>query len=291
MPRATQRQIEASKAVDGLLTPSQIARAESEGINVAHDAAATRALEPFIGTGRDYDIAAIRLGVEGYCTRRLRQVLAEPDESRLSMTGTAVESLLAQAARAAVGEGWPDYRAAELPESPAEQAEIALGTMYLDAEDLLLGAHEVGLQDTADIAEEFAVQQLGASGKHLPRDLLGQMMPAVAASLNDASSWARTASDDEIVTALRTIGVICEALEVDRLPIGSEDRWRLIALCAPAAGIIVRFIEAMVTTMADSRARSPRRHPDELLLRPAPAVAPGGAHEARPGRPRLRARP
>ncbi len=274
MARAYEIDRQASEQIGGVLSASQVNRLRSEGLGPAlecDDAQAHwQALVPFVGTGRSCDVAALRMAAIGYPTRRLRQVLAnpDPDGTRALVNMDTARDLLGLAATRMVGKGTP-AQAADLPESPQEEAAVMLGAALLSAEDLLSEGGDIACEDLTSLAvEAVAMLREGADPGWAPYpEEVGKFGVAAASYMNERVAWAESASDEELVESLQLVAALWDGTPVRRAKLGDEDRWRLLAVMAPCAGLLIEWIAEVKTQLAS------RGHPQTPAAFPVNAAS------------------
>jgi hypothetical protein len=228
-----------------------------------------------VGTGRDLDVAAIRLAAEhGYVPDRLRQVW---DADRLGngraevMLGT-LSQVAGRAALNAVKSGTLPHhpfhetvamrkeyqaRSEEVPEvfeKLEEQAQVITERAFADIEDTWDGDKTAGFEDTAPVANQVAVDLGGppAPGlKGIQADVLADLNRALVGRLQSAPQWAKEAPASELVASVQGAAILWRSTVLHKLPYGEEDTWRWIAALAPGVSVLVDLVhevQSQITT-------------------------------------------
>lgn len=235
--RATGRDRAVSGAVGGALSPSQVNRLTARGFDLPVEGWA--ALVPMVGTGRDLDVAAIRLAAEhGYSTTALRRVLAEPDVRRAETILVAISGAQLDAA------GTIARRVDRLSEPVEEYARIMVGSSYLEAEDVLKG-QPVEFADSYDLAQQLA-SDVGPQpeGDH-QEDFAMTMRRTGHLAINQwPARWAKKASNEEITAAVEAAHTFGNKV-IRRFRLGEEDYWRAVAILAPYIGLALAAVGSM----------------------------------------------
>ena len=259
MPRPTPKDVAMSEAVDSVLSASQIRRCLDEGLGPigrdAHDH--YRALVPFIGAGRSYDIAALRMAALGYPTRRLRTVLLAPYSSnpeRGSKLFDVLRAIIAGSAeRIAVTAPLYDPSLG-MPETPEEEAALIADGVLGDVEDLASGETGLALDDYRKVALDLVTTHVGPAepGREVYADEFAGYMVQFASALNNGRSAIEAASLEELAISVATAADAWSRTFVGKLPIGEEDSWRIIGALAPAAGVFVQLVQDVISQIGGS---------------------------------------
>ena len=281
MPRPTKQDVAISAFLGGRLSPSQLNRLPtSEGLGLPPGAAWADygpALAPLVGTGRDLDVAAIRLAAEhGYMPDRLRQVW-DADRLGNGRTEVILEALVQVAGRAAlnvVKSGTlPDEagglhetvairreyqaRGEEVPEiyeKLEDTAQVITDRAFADISDTWEGDRTAGFEDTALVVGQVAVDLGGPPEpglRAIQAASLANLNRALVGRLQSAPQWAKEAPANELVTCVQLAATLWRSTVAHKLPLGEEDAWRMIAALAPCMSAPVALaheVQSQITT-------------------------------------------
>jgi hypothetical protein len=248
-----------SEAVGGVLSASTVARCRDEGLGpVGRDVVDHyRALAPFVGRGRSYDVAALRMAALGYPTRRLRTVLLSPygsNPERGSKVFDVLKAIIAGSAeRIAVTAPLYDPSLG-MPETPAEEAMLIADGVLGDVEDLASGETGLVLDDYRKVAVDVVATHVGPAepGREVYADEFAGYMEQFASALNNGRSAIEAASLEELAISVATAADAWSRTFVRKLPIGEEDSWRIIGALAPAAGVFVQLVQDVISQIGGS---------------------------------------
>jgi hypothetical protein len=252
MTRPTKPDLATSKAIDNVLSASTIARCRGEGLSPAGTDALDhyRALAPYLGGGRSFDIAALRMaGEHRYPTRRLRAVLLAlhgPAGIPGRETAEVLQATIRNAAQR-VAKTAPTYDPSlGMPETPEQEAKQLEDGLNYDIEDLLNGETDLPLDDSRKIGVEIVTALGGPAepGCEVYTDEFSSYMKRlVASSLRGAQPTIRAASLEDLATWVAVAAVLFLKLSIGKIPLGEEDKWRAIGALAPATGVIVELLQ------------------------------------------------
>jgi len=270
MARPTQIDVSQSVASGGALSPSQVNRLRAAGLGPPPGSdigTYWAALAPYVGTGRDLDVAAVRMATEGYATARLRTVISAPaDDARGGQIVEILRSFTASAAAGIVRDGtW--RQVAEMPETPGEEACYLVDGASLDFEDALAGVDPSPLFiDAAQISARIATDARGLDGpqRELYPDEFSGWFAEAGRRLSVAEAWAKTAPAAELVAEVQALATLWHATAAGRLSLGDEDTWRMIAGLAPVASLLVELVaevQSQITTGAQVPLAAPPDQP------------------------------
>jgi len=259
MPRPTPKDVAMSEAVDSVLSASQIRRCLDEGLGPigrdAHDH--YRALVPFIGAGRSYDIAALRMAALGYPTRRLRTVLLAPYSSnpeRGSKLFDVLRAIIAGSAeRIAVTAPLYDPSLG-MPETPEEEAALIADGVLGDVEDLASGKTGLALDDYRKVAIDVVATHVGPPepGREIYAAEFAGYMERFASAVNNGRSTIEAASLEELAISVATAADAWSRTLGGKLQIGDEDSWRIVGALARAAGVFVELVRDVISQIGSS---------------------------------------
>ncbi len=225
-----------------------------------------RRLAPLMGTGRDGDVAVLRMAADGYPCRRLRDVLAglAGDDEALD-ADELVEHLMGDETVGDLRELWTeqarsigapsDLAAAGMPDEPG-LPDLVVRTAALPIADAVAG-HPVEMFDTAELNRMGGWEQLGMPA--LPFDESAaridlDMLTFARETARRGEAWIATSSPDELARGVAAAGVIVEALAVMHPGVGAwsdEHRWRRIGFLAPIAQTVLAVAIACLDFAAD----------------------------------------
>jgi hypothetical protein len=250
MTRPTRKDIAMSEAIDEVLSASTIARCRDERLGPAGANALDhyRALAPFVGTGRSYDIAALRMASLGCPTRRLRTVLVaihDPEAKDGEQVFEMLKVVISGAARR-IADDTPQYDPSlGMPETPEEEAALIADGALEDHEALLNGETNLPPTDAWKVAAEVTTTLGGPPepGRQVYADEWSDYMERFASVLRDARPAIEAASLEDLAAWVSDAAAMWARTSVRKLPFGEEDTWRIIGALAPAAGVFRELIK------------------------------------------------
>jgi hypothetical protein len=205
-----------------------------------------RKLAPLMGTGRDADIATLKMAADGYPERRLSGV---PDKIRKDPATVKLLERLSERLSAPVGD---EYH----PDEP-NIGRILTTEALLPIADALTGS-QVGANDVDTFRFVIDTHNESAGIPSTPGwgdgelGLIADVVNQLASISRDAPRRYETADSAELVK-----GVVAARVMVDLLSLcsahfanlGDEDQWRLVALFAPTAGAMAAALGVLVTQL------------------------------------------
>jgi hypothetical protein len=244
MARATKRDMAISEAIDGLLSPSQINRLTAERFDLPLEG--FRALAPLVGTGRDLNVAAVRLAAEhGHCSARLRQVVANPaDDVRGAVIYEAAAQATLEAAEELARAG--DNTLPAAADTPEAEARVMVGSAFLEAADALQGHEAVEFKEMHAISRQIAIK-LGGSpepGCDVYGDEFAAWMRAAAGRLQVVDKWATNVPSEELVRSVQLASALCQRT-TRHIGLSEEDYWRVVGAMAPHVGALFELLNAL----------------------------------------------
>ena len=267
MPRPTKLAVEIARTLDML--PGRVQGWIEDGYGPADaevDAAEHfRRLAPLMGTGRDGDVAVLKMAADGYPCRRLRTVLAslteddgpdtdDPQELVEHLMGdpTATDLrdlLLAQARKATAPVEWETANLPEAEMPDAKRADLTVRTEALTFADLTVDS----LADPGDFAEHHrvseAVMPTGDPFDDASAQVMASLFGFVRETARGARAWIGNASPAELARGVAAARTLVEAgmASVPGLDAwGDEARWRRIGLLASVASPVLEVLLSAV---------------------------------------------
>lgn len=235
-----------------------------------------RHLVPLMGTGKNGNVAVLKMAADGYPCRRLRTVLAslteyegpdtnDPQELVEYLMGdpTATDLrdlMLAQARKAPVPPEWELGDSPEAEMSDAERADLTTRAMALPAADLTVGS----LVDPYDYAEHYrlseAVVPTGEPFDDASAQIMASLYGFVRETARTARTWIENASPGELARGVAAARMLVDAgmASVPGLDAwGDEAKWRRIGLLAAVASPMLELLLAVVGMIPTGTAMSP----------------------------------
>ena len=283
MPRATKSAIRLAQEIGE--TASQVQGWLEAGYGPTGDgdiADHFRRLAPLMGTGRDGDVAVIKMAVQGLADRRLRDVFAElqvldPDEDTSgpdAVLSTITSSPMFAATRstfvALAGEaGTPieaDYQqVGEVGNVEPEQAlsEVRANAAMLEVLDAHFG-HSTEREDLAemsDLIDASATRLAGSDGGH-NREFQTKdaaIVDYVVSASHAVIDWIENASPEELCQGAQASERLVDGLSfLGFLNFnGDEERWRWVGRLAPTASNMLELVLAMTEMLRQFTPDSP----------------------------------
>ncbi len=251
MARPTSRDVVISERLGGALSASQVSRARNEGLTLGSQDA-WLALAPLIGPGQNFDVASIRLAAQGFASERLRRVLSNPPQGRAEVILGTLFATLAKGARCAVDAG--TATAARLFDTPEEVASAMVHAAKHDYDDAL-DSHP-GTFDSAHEVSVAAAEYLGGQpepDRECYADEFAETMRAVVRGLASSPANVGNAPDDVLVRSVKAAAALWEMSFAQKLSLGEEDRWRMIAGLALVAGPLVEVLYDVHSQISTAR--------------------------------------
>ncbi|MDA8301912.1 MAG: hypothetical protein M0005_10300 [Actinomycetota bacterium] len=291
MARTTKRSRETAARLGGLATASQVERWTAEGYGPAgpprkDDLAHWQLLAPLMGTGRDADVAVLRMaGEHGRACQRLREVLlglmpppgvvgeleGDGDAVLAAMPGaisevsggkwgdlTDMSPLLARGATIAPL-SWDSSIFSGVPLTGPEIRSGALNDARLRIAQAVAG-EKATVNDNADLTELLSAGTEDTAGSQVTGTLFDadEMHNIVEYSAKlargQARAWVREASTDELVQGVMAsargfVPMLEAAGGVDLSPMGTEERWHFIGMMAPGSYQLSKQLAAFASVM------------------------------------------
>ena len=235
-----------------------------------------RHLVPLMGTGKNGDVAVLKMAADGYPCRRLRTVLAsltedegpdtdDPQELVEHLMGdpTATDLrdlLLAQARKAPAPVEWETGNIPEAEMPDAKRADLAVRTEALTFADLTVGKPI----DPYDYAEHHRVSEAVVPTEEPFDDASAQIVASlygfVRETARTARTWIEKASPGELASGVAAARKLVEAgmVSVPGLDAwGDEARWRRIGQFAPVALPMLEMLLSRVGMIPTGTAMPP----------------------------------
>lgn len=228
-----------------------------------------RRLAPLMGTGRDGDVAVLKLADDGWPCRRLGEVLTRLSRSPFTTDDPEqlVEYVMAAPELSAVrdlllrtaGSLAPpkEYAVTEDIDEPA-LPELFVRSSFLPIADTMTGA-PVATDEAVDL-ERMGQHHFSQLGIPAPTD---EDQEAVAADditalrlvvrlAGGAEKWLESADLNELARGVAAARASVEGLEAMGLAfssLGDEERWRFIGRMTPVAAIVFTFLRMAVDAL------------------------------------------
>ena len=261
MPRPTKLAVSLSHTLDA--TPSQVQGWLEMGYGPADGKVAVEHFErltPLMGTGRDGDVAVLKMAADGWPCIRLRQVLlgfqelgqgevdsGDADELvEYAMTSPHLSQVAAYLRKMATLAELPaEYTGPEsIPREP-DLPDIRARAAFLP---FAMALHE-GPVDGYDLAESDELLDVALStmlDDDVPKldeegmAALAAMTNAVSQRMREVPAWILDATTEDLVAGVQASQKVLEALGVMGLRFdGDEEHWRWIGRLAPTAAELV----------------------------------------------------
>jgi hypothetical protein len=295
VPRTTKASEELAKELG--LSPSRVqgwfeggfepARDVSHKVLVAH----FQALDPITGTGRNADVATIKMAAQGYQCARLRETLwslQDFDPSHAigdadELVEVADPLLKAALQRSAERLGAPP----EYPDEPglaAARADAAVLSVAMAAVGEQVGPHD--FVDMDELMNEPVARLAEVEPSEVPSDLdqTAALMQRIAdVVFGSAQRWFDEADDDDLILGVKSARRGIDTLKILGLEFGGdEEEWLWVGRFAPTAErmitSLVRIYEAFYLPYAAGKTIAPgeRALVETLTGKPIPSepVAP-----------------
>lgn len=260
MARSTQL---AARIADQLgETPSRIQSWIERGYGPAGDSDLVehfRHVAPYMGEGRDGDVAVLKAAADDYPCRRLREVLAQlascdgPDATDPEelvehfMADETVSDLRTLWTEMAADTPVPEWTAGNFPEAAmprAERADVLARSAAYALADLTMDAPLT----PEDYAEVYGLTEAAAATGEAFDDDAGQIVAGlfsfVRGLARTSRTWIETATPGELARGVAAARVLTEA-RIAAVPApawSDEAKWRRIGLMASVAGPLLHVI-------------------------------------------------
>lgn len=248
MARPTKQAIEVSRAIGDLLSPSQVTRLTAGGLAPIDDPRIDRldhwrSLAPLTGTGRDLDIAALKMAGAGFPSSRLRQALIRcAQRDVLSPTAKAAGERMDKAAAQRTVENGTYLQCAGLPEAedPGAEEQLILSGARYDYETLLTNPKEPYLHDTYDLAKSAAdiiAGEPSSDAATFNYEASEAILVQMAHCKKNAPEFLLSTSLLILAKLVQDCARVLETLRYSELkhhyPLGDEDYWRFVGAMVP----------------------------------------------------------
>ncbi|MDA8313070.1 MAG: hypothetical protein M0Z46_21130 [Actinomycetota bacterium] len=223
-----------------------------------------RHLVPLMGTGKNGNVAVLKMAADGYPCRRLREVLvslfgvnepgfSDPDELVNEVMGD--DTLLGRGMIMSDAPMEPPSEWQAMPEASLRGAELRgllTGSALLPLADLATG-RPVEPGDLHDLSRHGPWRRLGlpeppvSEGDEAAMDLL--CLRICTAAVLNGQAWVEKASPRELAEHVAAAMCLAEALEAlypAARSQGEEKRWLLVGALTPSAPTVLRVLQALV---------------------------------------------
>jgi hypothetical protein len=219
-----------------------------------------RRLAPLLGTGREDDVAVLKLAADGYPCRRLRELLghiasderpdtADPQElvEHLMSDETVADLrrlIEAQARQVPVPKEWASLPESEMPD--AERAELIGRTAALSIADLTVGDPDPYFVDLYELNE--AAAPTGEPFDDDAAQVTSALFSSIRTLARTSPTWIENASPDELAGGVAAARALIESgvAAVAGLDAwGEEAKWRRIGLLASVAQPVLQTLLAV----------------------------------------------
>ena len=266
MPRPTKLAIQLGGALD--LPAGRVQGWIEDGYGPAGDADPVehyRRLAPLLGTGRDGDVAVLKMAADGYPCRRLRDVLTRLTHPDDDGTGDADELVERFANDPMFGDlrrivtddarhppaDWQGLPEAVAPETDA--IDITTRAAVVPIADMLTGS-PVEPFDSAELDRLVGVaeRRLGLTPARLDDEKAEVNLAAfdqARAAVSTSNGWLGAALPAELAGGVKAAKTLVDALAVMYPTVGAwgeEHRWRRIGLLAPVAAPVLAHLHEVI---------------------------------------------